>query len=69
VDPDFEGDGFFELSPLLAQRSTTDRCKSFISIHIAKQGGVGGYDKSEIWVLAEGGGNAKFFRLFRLREP
>jgi hypothetical protein len=26
----------FQLSPLLSQRSTTDRCKSFISIHIAK---------------------------------
>jgi hypothetical protein len=30
------------LSPLFAERSTTDRCKSFISIHSANQGGGGG---------------------------
>jgi hypothetical protein len=32
----------FLLSPLLAYTSTTDRCKSFISTYMAKQGGEGG---------------------------
>jgi hypothetical protein len=48
------------LSPLLAHTSTTDRCKSFICIHIAKQGGWGGRvflkigDSWRGWAIAKG---------------
>jgi hypothetical protein len=31
----------FSLSPLLAHTCMPDRCKSFISIHIVNEGGVG----------------------------
>ena len=49
---------FFPLSPLLAHTSTTDRCKSFISIHIAKQGGVGGtsFFENGLWEVRVGDG-------------
>ena len=44
----------FPLSPLLAHTSTRERCKSFISTHIAKRGGVG-YDFFQKWVIGSAG--------------
>jgi hypothetical protein len=68
VGVDFAEDGFFELSPLLAHTSTTDRCKSFISTHIAKQGGVGGTTKVNFGFLGREAGRAKCFRLLWLLD-
>jgi hypothetical protein len=54
----FDLEGEFWLSPLFAQRSTTDRRKSFISTYIAKQGGVGGtsFFENELWEVWVGDG-------------
>ena len=56
------------LSRLLAHTSTTDRCKSFISTHFAKQGGRGVRDFLNLGLGWEGGGECNILIVNGLAE-